>query len=537
MTPEPAGAGHDPGRGAGRERARLVVVGLGPAGADMILPSVREALERAAVRIARTARHPAVEELRAQGLEIGSLDALYEGGADLESVYAAMARALVEEAGARGGNEVVYAVPGNPAVAERTVELLREAAARDEVELEVLPGLSFAELAWTRLGVDPSGGARLVDGHRFGAGAAGAPGPLLVTQCDSLPVLSDVKLALLEELEPGHPVTVLARLGLPGERVFTVALEDLDRGAVVPDHLTSVFVDAGGGVAARETVRLLELAERLRGPGGCPWDAEQDHRSLTRYLLEEAYEVVDAVEALPPGAGAGPGGSGASVEPLDDAGRAAYDALAGELGDLLYQVVFHAVLAQEAGAFDFADVARAIHEKLVRRHPHVFGTVEAGTSAEVVRNWEQIKKEERASESIVDGIPKGLPALIYEHKILRKAASIGLAAPGAVPADLPAGLADLDRATGRLRDASGAEGGVDGAATEAEPAAAVGEVLAATVAVALALGVDGESALHARSGRFLARFRAMEDLAAGEAVDLHAADPATVADLWRRAGL
>jgi len=221
--------------------------------------------------------------------------------------------------------------------------------------------------------------------------------------------------------------------------------------------------------------------------------------------------VVDAVEALPPGAGAGPGGSGASVEPLDDAGRAAYDALAGELGDLLYQVVFHAVLAQEAGAFDFADVARAIHEKLVRRHPHVFGTVEAGTSAEVVRNWEQIKTEERASESIVDGIPKGLPALIYEHKILRKAASIGLAAPGAVPADLPAGLADLDRATGRLRDASGAEGGVDGAATEAEPAAAVGEVLAATVAVALALGVDGESALHARSGRFLARFRAMED--------------------------
>ncbi len=128
-----------------------------------------------------------------------------------------------------------------------------------------------------------------------------------------------------------------------------------------------------------------------------------------------------------------------------------------------------------------------------------------------MRHWEQIKKEERASESIVDGIPKGLPALIYEHKILRKAASIGLAAPGAVPADLPAGLADLDRATGRLRDASGAEGGVDGAATEAEPAAAVGEVLAATVAVALALGVDGESALHARSGRFLARFRAMED--------------------------
>jgi len=564
-----------PDRPAGpRAAGRVVVVGLGPAGADLLLPAARSALERAPVRLARTARHPAVEELRAEGLTIESFDPLYESGADLESVYASIARAVIDaavaaEAGAvdgvgaagagtagagvaAGGDAsggtgegaspgVAYAVPGNPAVAERTVELLREAAARGEVALEIVPGLSFAELAWARVGVDPSTGARLVDGHRFVVEAAGASGPLLITQCDSLLVLSDVKLALLEVVGPQHPVTVLARLGLPGETVSVVALEDLGRSGVEPDHLTSLFVDVGHGAVAPETARLLELAERLRSPGGCPWDAEQDHRSLTRYLLEEAYEVVDAVEALPPGAGAAPGSGGAGTaggsayEGLDGDARDAYDALAGELGDLLYQVVFHSVMAREAGAFTFADVARGIHDKLVRRHPHVFGAVEAESSSDVVRNWEQIKKEERASESIVDGIPKGLPALIYSHKLLRKAASIGLVAPGAVPADLPGALDDLDRAVARLREPAGGgvEGDAHGDVPGGPPAGAVGEVLAATVAAARALGVDGESALHARSGRFLTRFRRMERLAA-DGVDLSTADPETVAALWRR---
>ena len=130
-------------------------------------------------------------------------------------------------------------------------------------------------------------------------------------------------------------------------------------------------------------VRLFQLAKRLRDPGGCPWDAEQTHHSLTRYLLEESYEVVEAVEALPIDAPAG-----GSTVPAE-----VYAALADELGDLLYQVVFHAVLAQEADAFTMADVARGIHDKLVRRHPHVFGDVVADEIVDVMRNWEQIKKD------------------------------------------------------------------------------------------------------------------------------------------------
>ncbi len=312
-------------------------------------------------------------------------------------------------------------MPGSPAVAERAVALLRADAT---VEVELVAGVSFADLAWVRLGVDPmDGDARVVDGRDIDA--AELAGRLLVAQCDNQFVLSDVKLALLEHLGPDTPVTVLQRLGLPDEHVTVLALEELDRGAVTPDHLTSVFVDAGAVSAAREMVRLLQLAKRLRDPGGCPWDAEQTHHSLTRYLLEESYEVVEAVENLPT----------AGYAPLED-----------ELGDLLYQVVFHAVIAQEAGEFTMADVARGIHDKLVRRHPHVFGDVVADETDDVLRNWEQIKKEEKGTTSIVAGITPGLPSLLYTHKLFRKAASVGLD-----PGTLDEALARIDAALVGLR--------------------------------------------------------------------------------------
>jgi tetrapyrrole methylase family protein / MazG family protein len=475
---------------------RVVVVGLGPAGADYVLPVARRALEGAAVRYARTARHPAVEELTAEGMSFEAFDARYDDAPDLEHAYAEIARALVDAADEHG--VVVYAVPGSPAVAEHTVALLRDSA----VDVVLVPGVSFADLAWVRLGVDPmEGDARVVDGRAIDL--VELAGPLLIAQCDSPFVLSDVKLALLEHLDPATPVTAVQRLGLPDEQVVTVPLEELDRGGIVPDHLTSVYVDAGAAGAAREMVRLFQLAKRLRDPGGCPWDAEQTHQSLTRYLLEESYEVVEAVEALP------------ADGPIDGA---AYAALEDELGDLLYQVVFHAVLAQETGAFTMADVARGIHDKLVRRHPHVFGDVVADATSDVMRNWEQIKKDEKGTTSIVEGITPGLPSLLYTHKLFRKAASVGLD-----PGDLGEALDRIDTAVARLR-----AGGDDLEANLAQ-------VLAAAVVVARAGGVDAESALRGWAATYRRRFEAMERLALDRDLDLAALDPAGVAALWLEA--
>jgi len=476
-----------------------VVVGLGPAGADLLLPAARAALATAGTRLVRTTRHPAVDDLARDGLTFESFDEVYERGTDLDEVYATIADRVVAAATDHGA--VAYAVPGSPTVAERTVALLRDAAADGIIELDLVPGLSFAELAWARLGVDPMDGVTVVDARDLEVG-----GPMLVAQIDSKLVLSDVKLALLEALSPAAPVTVLQRPVLTGEKLHTVPLADLDR-VVDPDHLTSIYVEAPGRAAARELARLLALAERLRRPGGCPWDAEQTHHSLTRYLLEEAYEVVEAVERLPTGApAAAPPGP-------------AYAGLEDELGDLLYQVIFHAVLAQEAGAFTMTDVARGIHDKLVHRHPHVFGDVTAGTTSEVMRNWEQIKKDEKGSSSIVAGITPGLPSLLYAHKLFRKAASVGLD-PGSAPAALD-----------RLEDAVAALQAADGSEPD-RLEAALAELLAAAVVLARSAGIDAESVLRGWAARFRQRFEAMEALASDRGIDLAAVEPAEVERLW-----
>ena len=477
---------------------RIVVVGLGPAGADMMLPAARTTLGRIPVRYARTGRHPAAAELAAFGLAMTTFDHLYESKPDLDTVYAAIVDALL--AAAREHGEIAYAVPGSPTVAEHAVVRLHERAAEAGVEIAVIPGLSFADLAWARLGVDSFRGAHVVDARSLAISAAGLSGPMLIAQCDSRFVLSEVKLVLLEALDPDAPVTVLARLGLAGESVTRVALADLDR-VVAPDHLTSLFVDTGDVAIAGEFAALVALTERLRGPGGCPWDAEQTHHSLARHLLEEAYEVADAIDGLPADA---PGGA----EPI---AAGAYDALEDELGDLLFQVVIHSVLAREAGAFTIADVARGIHEKLVRRHPHVFGAVTVDGSDDVVRNWEQIKRGEKGVDSLVAGITAGLPALLLVPKLFRKADSIG-----------------LDPSADAVERAGAALGDLRGDGSEA----ALGELLAAVVAIAWARGVDPEAALREWARRYRDQFVAMEERAAADGIDLAAAAPATVAALW-----
>src|SRR5579862_129872 len=475
-------------------KPRVVVVGLGPAGADLLLPAARAALERVPVRLVRTARHPAVDDLAADGIHLEPLDLLYDLADDLDTVYAAIADRVVETARERG--EILYAVPGSPTIAERSVELIRTAG----IDVELIPGISFVDLAWWRLGIDPMHGARVVDARSFEIDAAGATGQMLIAQCDSLIVCSEVKLALLESLPADHEVTVLQRLGLADERVFTVALADVDR-EVEPDHLTSLYVDTGATAVGPEVARLLALTERLRGPGGCPWDAEQTHHSLRRHVLEEAYEVVEAIELLPADA------------PNGEIPIGAYDALEDELGDLLFQVMIQSVLASEAGAFTVADVARAVHTKLVRRHPHVFSDVQVSDASEVVTNWEQIKKTEKDDQSLVAGVTAGLPSLIAAQKLFRKGASIGL--------EPDVALGDAVR---RLTDA-------DAADFEAR----LGAALAAVVAVGREHDIDAESALAGWTRRYKEQFRRMEQLATDADVDLAKAPASDVRGLWERA--
>lgn len=451
------------------------------------------AIERIPNRFLRTSRHPAAAAVP----DAVAFDEVYEGAPTLPRVYRAIVDRLLEEAARHG--EVLYAVPGSPVVAERTVELLRDASADGSIELDVMPALSFLELAWARLAIDPvAEGVRVVDGHRFAVEAAGERGPLLVGQCDSKMVLSEIKLAVDDP--PQRPVVVLQRLGLPDEAVIEVMWSDLDR-TVEPDHLTSVFVPELAAPVAVELARFDELVRTLRER--CPWDREQTHRSLTRHLVEETYEVIEAIEGLPV--------TGSDEFAADDA--AAVDHLEEELGDLLFQVYFHATLATEEGWFTLADVARGIHDKLVHRHPHVFGDIDATSAAEVVANWEEIKKAEKGRDSVMDGIPRGLPSLLYAAKVQRKAAALGF--------DWPDAAGPYGKVTEELAE------------LQAEPSEdELGDLLFACVNVARHLGHDPEAALRAATAKFRTRFTAVERLAQERRVAMNPGNLVALDQLW-----
>ncbi len=447
---------------------RVVVVGLGPGDPALVSVAAMEAVAAAAHRFVRTTRHPSARLVQ----PATSFDGLYESAESIEDVYRGIVDTLAGEAGRLG--EVLYAVPGSPFVAERTVELLR---ADDRVEVRTVPSVSFLDLAWDRLRVDPvDAGVRLVDGHSFAAASAGQPGPFLVGQCDTRMVLSDLKLAV----EDGPDVVVLQRLGLPDEAVYEVAWADLDR-EVEPDHLTSVWVPRLAAPVAAELTRFAELVRTLRAE--CPWDRAQTHQSLTRHLIEETYEVLDAIAGLD--------------------GEDGYGALEEELGDLLFQVAFHATLAAEAGQFDLADVARGIHDKLVERHPHVFGP-----PGHPVPNWEEQKKAEKGRASVMEGVPGNLPSLLYAFKVQSKAASVGFDWKNADEA-WPKVAEELDELRVALR-----EGPADAPAVNEE----LGDVLFSVVNIARHLGIDPESSLRAAAGKFRARFAALERLASSRGV-------------------
>ncbi|HTO00354.1 MAG TPA: SAM-dependent methyltransferase [Microthrixaceae bacterium] len=234
-------------------KPQIHVIGLGPGGPDLVTAGALELINSIPTQFLRTERHPAASVMpHAQWFDL-----LYESADSMEQVYSSIVEALFRSAQSNG--EVLYAVPGSPVVAEHTVELL---IADERLTTIIHPALSFLDLTWARLGVDPvEMGVSLIDGHRFESAVAGSAGPFLVGQCDSSFVLSDIKLSV--EDEPAEPVTVLQRLGLPDEAIFTVAWQDLDR-AFEPDHLTSLWIPKLGSTVAGDMARLVERVAQTR---------------------------------------------------------------------------------------------------------------------------------------------------------------------------------------------------------------------------------------------------------------------------------
>jgi MazG family protein len=362
--------------------------------------------------------------------------------------------------------------------------------------------VSEARLRW---GLDPAAGLQVVPAERLTSIPIEASRPLLVVPLAHLRAAASPAdppplpgrngpggaepLAVLRRLYPAaHPV---GRAGQP-DGADLASLEPHDLGA--PLYLPPLAAE----LAAAGPWAMPYIAWRLRLPDGCPWDREQTHHSLRKYLLEEAYEVYDALEA-----GATPG-------------------LAEELGDLFLQVVLHAELAAEAGVFDLADVQAAITRKILRRHPHVFGEAVARTAADVNRQWERIKAEERAGEraaprSALDGISRSMPALAASQEMQERAAALGYDWP-----TIDGILAKVGEELAELAEAP------DSAARQEE----FGDLLLVIVNIGRRLGIDSETALRSAADKFRRRFGSVERQAAERGVALRDLDFDALDALW-----
>jgi len=300
---------------------------------------------------------------------------------------------------------IIYAVPGHPLVAEKTVQLLLKEGRKKGYTIKIEGGQSFLDSTFQALEIDPVEGFQLVDAFDLRKDMLQLKGHVIITQVYDQMIASEVKLTLMEELPDHYKIKIVTAAGSSLQELKEIELYELDRETTI-NNLTSVYIPpvTDDTILYHKFSSFRHIIAELRGPNGCPWDKEQTHQSLKKYLIEECYELLEAIDK-------------------DD-----IDHIIEELGDVLLQVVLHAQIGEDEGMFSIDDVIKGVAEKMVRRHPHVFGQQSVTDSGEVLANWEEIKKKEkgtREEQSILDAVASSLPALSKAFHLQKKAAKVG----------------------------------------------------------------------------------------------------------------
>ncbi len=472
----------------------ITIVGLGPGNGRLLTREVWDVLTGATPVYLRTSRHPAVADLPPH-VVYSSFDALYDTADSFATLYETIVQELLRLGQAQ---DICYAVPGHPFVGESTVTRLVAQAKAQGVPVRVLPGLSFIEPMLTALALDALDGTQIFDAIELAAyhyPPVNPDVPLLLGQVYSRMLAGELKLTLTAVYPHEHRVKLVHAAGTPAEQIEELPLYTIDHSPHI-DHLTSLYVPPLPYKASLAS--LAETVAVLRSPEGCPWDQEQTPQSMRSGFLEEAHEVLEALDN-------------------DDV-----DGLREELGDLLYHLVMQTQMASEGEDFTLSDVIAGIERKLKQRHPHVWGDWQVANSAEVLHNWEVLKQAEKGqpSTSLLDGIPPALPALAQSQKIQTKVAGVGFDWP-----DVAGVLAKVAEEVAELQMA----------VSPAEKTAEFGDLLFVLVNLARWLEIDAEAALREANGRFARRFRKVEELAARRGLTLAALDFAALDELWEQA--
>ncbi|MGM8305241.1 nucleoside triphosphate pyrophosphohydrolase [Clostridium perfringens] len=453
----------------------LKIMGLGPGAYEALTIGALKELKNNKNIYFRTEKHPTVDFLKDEGIKFESYDHAYEKYDSFDDVYKYIAEDLITKI--KDDEDLIYAVPGHPLVAEKSVINLIELCKENNIQYEVLPAVSFVDAMMEALQVDPIEGVKIIDAFDMKNQILDKRVGTIITQVYNNFIASEVKLRLLEGYKDDTEIIFVRAAGVEGlESIRKIPLYELDWQEDI-DYLTSIYIPKDLG-NKKDFQDLLDIIETLRNPGGCPWDREQTHESLKSALLEECYEVIDAIE------------------------NEDEDALIEELGDVLLQVVFHASIGKEDGYFDIMDVIGGISNKMINRHPHVFGNEKANTSEQVLVNWDEIKKEEKGIKTLTEemqNIAKSLPATTRAYKVQKKAKKVGF--------DWDDVNCAMDKVKEELNEIKEVYNCEDKSIIEGE----VGDLLFACINVARFLEVDGELALDKTIKKFIKRFSYIEN--------------------------
>ncbi len=479
-------------------KSEIILLGLGPGSPDLLTVQARDILNSAEEIYTRTERHPVVQALQTTK-QIHSFDSLYESAERFEEVYDQIIETILKLA--REGKDVIYAVPGHPFVAETTCPEIFRRATLEGIPVKVVEGVSFIEPVCTALGLDPF--PKLVLADAIEVGQKHHPDyppdmPVLFTQIYSRAVAAELKMTLNAVYPDLHPVRLVHAAGTPEVMVEELHLFEIDRSERI-DITTALYVPPMENGSSFEAFQ--EIIAHLRAPDGCPWDREQTYSSLRKHLLEETYETLSAMDQEDP------------------------EKMAEEFGDLLLQIVLNAQIGTENGDFSMVDILRRIYDKIIRRHPHVFGDVKVDGVDNVLSNWEKLKAEERAGNgseknSLLDGVPLNFPALSQSQEIQDRAARVGF--------DWKDEAGVLDKIREELVELSET-------ITPEEYEDELGDLFFAMVNLARWRKIDAESALRGANQKFRSRFGYIEESArkAGKSVsDLSFEE---MNDLWENA--
>lgn len=474
----------------------IKVVGLGPGATESLTIGTLEVLKGGKNIYLRTEKHPTVDYLKSIRIQFETYDDKYEQYSNFDDVYKAIAEDLIQKHKIYG--EIIYGVPGHPLVAETSVKLLIELCEKEKIELEILPAVSFIDAVIESLKLDPIEGLKIIDAFDIKNQVLDKRTGLLITQVYNKFIATDVKLSLLEYYKDDMEIYFVRAAGVKGlESTRKIKLYELDRQEDT-DYLTSIYIPKELE-ATKDFQDLIEVMHILRDENGCAWDREQTHETLKKYLIEECYEVLEAIEEQ------------------DE------DKIIEELGDVLLQVVFHAQIAKEEGYFNINDVIKSITNKMINRHPHIFKDVQSKNSEQVLESWEDIKIKEKGFESYTDTlkhVTKNLPGLMRADKVQQKAARVGFDWDTVEPA-MEKVLEELQEIKDVYKDNN-----------KAKILEEVGDLVFSTVNIARLLDIDPELAVNYSIDKFINRFQYIEENARNRNVDLKTMSLAEMDVLW-----